>query len=126
MSDYKRITRHPTTGKYQIAQWKDDYFGKHRYGVQFGNEIIVYPADQVAEAQLKEFWVDDVLVAFRVYLEQLDDIAPDMMDDELVRFLSNLQAAYEARWERDPINAEGAVNHYLTKYGRHLHEETTD
>lgn len=116
MSDYKRLTRHPTTGKYQIAQWKDDYFGKHRYGVQFGNEIIVYPANQVAEAQLKEFWVDDVLVAFRVYLEQLDDIAPDMMDDELVRFLSNLQAAYEARWERDPIDAEGAVSYTLNKY----------
>lgn len=35
MSSYQRVTKHPETGEFQVADWLDDYFGRHRYGVKF-------------------------------------------------------------------------------------------
>lgn len=35
MSTYKQITINPKTGKEELALWIDDFFGNHRYGVQF-------------------------------------------------------------------------------------------
>ena len=40
MSSYLRTTKHPN-GEWQVAQWRDDYFGHHEYGVIFedGTEL---------------------------------------------------------------------------------------
>lgn len=38
MSSFYKQTKHPVTGKWELAQWLDDYFGKHRYGVLFPSE----------------------------------------------------------------------------------------
>lgn len=35
MSNSHKLTRHPETGKIERAEWLDDYFGLHRYGVKF-------------------------------------------------------------------------------------------
>jgi hypothetical protein len=35
MSSYSRMTKHPLTGKWQMAEWLDDFYGRHRYGVKF-------------------------------------------------------------------------------------------
>lgn len=35
MSNYKKLTRHPKTGEWVEADWLDDYFGPHHYGVKF-------------------------------------------------------------------------------------------
>lgn len=35
MSNYFQLTQHPDTGKMENAEWLDDYFGKHKYGVRF-------------------------------------------------------------------------------------------
>lgn len=35
MSSFIRTTKHPDTGKWEEAEWLDDYFGKHQYGVKF-------------------------------------------------------------------------------------------
>lgn len=43
MSSYSRVTKHPRTGKYEPANWLDDYFGPHQYAVQFPDGC-VYPA----------------------------------------------------------------------------------
>lgn len=106
MSTYSRITRHPLTAEYSIAEWRDDYFGPHRYGVKFAGDDVVYPADQVNNAQLKEFWVQDVLQTLR-----------DMghTEDQIILFLRQLQKVYKARWKRDPIGGEGAVENERQK-----------
>lgn len=35
MSNFQQETRHPETGEVFTADWVDDYFGPHRYGVRF-------------------------------------------------------------------------------------------
>ena len=35
MSTYLKQTKHPITGEWHEATWIDDYYGRHRYGVQF-------------------------------------------------------------------------------------------
>ena len=35
MSSFTRKTKHPVTGRIQQADWIDDYFGPHEYGIKF-------------------------------------------------------------------------------------------
>ena len=35
MSNYLAKTKNPKTGKWEMAHWFDDYYGKHEYGVMF-------------------------------------------------------------------------------------------
>lgn len=35
MSNFTRMTKHPETGEMRMADWLDDHFGRHRYGVRF-------------------------------------------------------------------------------------------
>ena len=35
MSNYTQPTKHPETGEIEMADWLDDFFGPHRYGVLF-------------------------------------------------------------------------------------------
>jgi hypothetical protein len=35
MSSFVRRTRHPRTGEFEDADWLDNYFGGHAYGVSF-------------------------------------------------------------------------------------------
>ena len=39
MSNYARTTKNPLTGKFELAEWLDDHFGRHHYGVKFGSTI---------------------------------------------------------------------------------------
>jgi|GEM_PF-2637781 len=45
MSNYQMPTKHPITHKWEIADWIDDYFGGHKYGVKFSNDKKVYRSD---------------------------------------------------------------------------------
>lgn len=47
MSNYRATAIHPVTGENTIADFLDNYFGHHRYGVQFAGEEKVYPIDDV-------------------------------------------------------------------------------
>lgn len=38
MSSYTRETKHPKTGKWERADWIDDMFGSHHYGVVFPSD----------------------------------------------------------------------------------------
>lgn len=38
MSTYTRRTKHPVTGKWENAEWRDDALGHHKYGVIFPSE----------------------------------------------------------------------------------------
>ena len=43
MSDYKKPTKHPKTGKFEIADWMDNHFGHYNYGVKFPDGQIFNP-----------------------------------------------------------------------------------
>ena len=46
MSSYLKSTQHPETGKVEHAEWLDDYFGQHNYGVRFPSDGKVFRADE--------------------------------------------------------------------------------
>ena len=45
MSNYSALTRHPVTGTAEVADWIDDYFGRHRYGVLFKSDGRIFSED---------------------------------------------------------------------------------
>lgn len=46
MSSYQKTTVHPITGAQERAEWLDDYFGQHNYGVRFPSDGKVFRADE--------------------------------------------------------------------------------
>lgn len=46
MSTYRDLAWNPSTGRIEDALWIDDYFGRHRYGVQF-EDGRVWPQKEV-------------------------------------------------------------------------------
>jgi len=48
MSNYRGLAVNPETMIEQEADFLDDYFGRHRYGVRFGEKV--YPLDEVRKA----------------------------------------------------------------------------
>lgn len=46
MSSYQRKTQHPTELHFENAEWLDDYFGQHNYGVRFPSDGKVFRADE--------------------------------------------------------------------------------
>lgn len=118
MSTYNKITRHPHTGKYQLATWHDDYFAPHVYGVSFPNDKVVYPTDMVLNKELKEFWAEDVIEAFRRYLEEdvLDVYERPMTETLVIDFLSRIDVVFKERWKEDPTSGHGAAEYYKRKF----------
>jgi len=53
MSTYKRKTKHPVTGKWEIATWHDDYFGHYLYGVEFSDGRIFDPREYQLETMIE-------------------------------------------------------------------------
>ena len=49
MSNYSAPTKHPITGEIKMADWLDDSFGHHVYGVRFHGEEKIYPSKGCAE-----------------------------------------------------------------------------
>lgn len=47
MSNFTKLTRHPISGLMEEADWLDDYFGQHRYGIQFKGSPIVYTEREI-------------------------------------------------------------------------------
>ena len=50
MSNYTQPTKHPETGEILDAEWIDDYFGRHKYGVRFPDGKIFH-ARQIESPQ---------------------------------------------------------------------------
>lgn len=107
MSSYSKITRHPQTLQWEVAQYMDDYFGPHIYGVFFPSDQKTYPIELVEKMQLKEFWAADVFDALRSGF--------GFDDNKILKFIDCLQTAYKDRWNADPIEGGGAVEHYKNK-----------
>ena len=45
MSCFFKQTKHPHTGEWENAEWLDDHFGKHIYGVRFPSSGLIVNAD---------------------------------------------------------------------------------
>lgn len=43
MSSFICRAKNPETGEFEDAEWLDNYFGRHRYGVRFPSSGRVYP-----------------------------------------------------------------------------------
>ncbi len=39
MSSFKKETKNPKTGEWEKAEWLDDFFGNHNYGVVFPSDL---------------------------------------------------------------------------------------
>lgn len=50
MSNFRKIKRHPVTGRLKIAVYMDNYFGTREYGIKFDGEDKVYTEDEAAKA----------------------------------------------------------------------------
>ena len=42
MSNFSALTFHPVTNIIEMANWMDDYWGKHHYGVHFSSDGVTY------------------------------------------------------------------------------------
>lgn len=51
MSTFTRLTKHPKTGKFEKATWRDDYFAPRHYGVEFKDGLIVDPRKEKLETK---------------------------------------------------------------------------
>jgi len=47
MSNFRRVAINPGTGEAQEAEFLDDYFGRHEYGVRFPGSPHVYRATEI-------------------------------------------------------------------------------
>lgn len=54
MSSYNKLTKHPTTGKWEEAFWIDDKFGSHCYGVEFPSTPGAYYNPDIVKLETKE------------------------------------------------------------------------
>ncbi len=43
MSSYVKLTMHPESGQWEEAEWLDDHFGHHNYGVRFPDGMVYDP-----------------------------------------------------------------------------------
>ena len=48
MSSYNIETKNPLTGEWENATWHDDYFGIHRYGVEFPSNGMIFNSEKVS------------------------------------------------------------------------------
>lgn len=111
MSTFAKPTRHPQKGTWELAQWIDDYFGPHIYGVRFESDKKVYPVDIVERNHIYDFWADDVIQAFTKFLYGDGHGAdPNEVVADIIDFLNLIQKEYKARWQRDPATGEGATD----------------
>lgn len=58
MSSYTKATVNPDTHEIEQAEWLDNYFGQHNYGVRFPSTGVIYKADDFE-------WTDDVALQAR-------------------------------------------------------------
>jgi hypothetical protein len=47
MSNFTRVSWHPVERVARAADWIDDHFGRHRYGVRFHGDDHVYKPEEV-------------------------------------------------------------------------------
>lgn len=49
MSSYRMWTKHPRTGEWEEAEWLDNFFAHHDYGVRFSDGEVFNPLNYELE-----------------------------------------------------------------------------
>lgn len=66
MSNFSQLTKHPETGKIEEADWLDDHFGRHRYGIRFADGQVFTPSQITwSEMAAKNARIDELAALFR-------------------------------------------------------------
>lgn len=73
MSNFEAMTVHPETGEVEVAFWMDDHFGRHIYGVRFGDGKIFHEGDIAMGDSEKEQGSDCHYSAFFLVESQIRD-----------------------------------------------------
>ena len=47
MSSFRKWTKHPISGKWEVAYWLDDALGPHHYGVKFEGDDKTYDPEKI-------------------------------------------------------------------------------
>jgi hypothetical protein len=75
MSSYTRSTQHPITGKIEVAEWLDDYFGSHKYGIKFPDGKIFKAEEFIWQINLMEDIVEIVKAPIHPTIEINDNVS---------------------------------------------------
>jgi hypothetical protein len=51
MSSYHQKTKNPLTGKWEDAEWLDNFFGQRRYGVRFKDGKVYNPSEIILQTK---------------------------------------------------------------------------
>lgn len=118
MSNYRATAIHPVTGKNEYADFLDNYFGHHIYGVRFAGEDRVYPIDQVeipAELGIEE--VDSVSLFSRMWRDQ--DMKLKVSDTMKQYGGSFVQSLAECTLRADKDNLRKLVTSFFEYYKKY-------
>lgn len=77
MSNYQQPTKHPETGRIEVADWLDDYFGRHRYGVRFPDGK-VFRASEVERHEPTDAILSDLRKSIGDGWNNMADIAEEL------------------------------------------------
>ena len=85
MSNYHALARHPITGEIRVADWLDDSFGHHIYGVRFPGDATIYRSTQCTEVSLHEAGVEieRLRAALRDAASYLDALEANMLKNDI-------------------------------------------
>lgn len=96
MSNYKAYTQHPYTREFSMAEWIDDYYGSHHYGVKFSNSDIFSSREHELEVRdFDERMYDEYCDWWKKYEPNPGDKdVPKEAYEELGRKYVELRASY--------------------------------
>lgn len=118
MSNYRATAIHPVTGKLEIADFLDDYFGHHKYGVRFVGEDHVHPIGEIEYPM--ELGIEDgeaLELSYKMYTDQ--DFKLKLVDNMNIYGGSFVQALSAATMRADKENLRKLVQtfyEYFKKY----------
>ena len=109
MSNFRKETKHPITGEWEMADWIDDKMGRHIYGVSFPSQpTTYYNADEFEletreapnkhTAEGREEWK----LQLATLLQDLDlSVNEPVIEISLWKFISRLLADQQATLKKE-------------------------
>ena len=95
MSNFMWVTKHPKTGKEEMAEWLDNYYGSHEYGVRFPSDGEVFREEDIERMTLRNNYPK------KIYLQIEDGEGNISKPDDLYE--------YEVTWSEKRINKSDIV-----------------
>ena len=96
-----KTTKNPHTGKFELATWHDDYYGKHHYGVEFPDGTIIDPREVELETRDNTpggetiVPIDTMIKAGKQAQKEQNKLLKKYDDAQLIAVLQNLQSSMQ-------------------------------